>query len=96
MNENIVDAILFFLFSCGALYAVTRIVLQIINNRRHASAPELGPLEERLARIEQIVESTAVEVERVAEGNRFMAKLLSDRGTNLSLPRQGARVITPH
>jgi hypothetical protein len=53
-----------------------------------------------LARIEQIVESTAVEVERVAEANRFMSKLLAersaDRGIEASVPRPSARVITPH
>jgi hypothetical protein len=33
----------------------------------------------RLERIEQIVDSTAVEVERLAESNRFVAKLLAER-----------------
>jgi hypothetical protein len=53
-------------------------------------------LQERLERIEVAVESTAVEVERISEANRFMSKLLADRvgGANpASLPE---RVITPH
>ncbi|HWL39525.1 MAG TPA: hypothetical protein VNO75_04740 [Gemmatimonadaceae bacterium] len=35
----------------------------------------------RLARVEQIVESTALEVERISEGQRFTTKLLSERKT---------------
>jgi len=33
----------------------------------------------RLARVEQIVESTALEIERISEGQRFTTKLLSDK-----------------
>ena len=32
----------------------------------------------RVARIEQIVETTAVEIERISEGQRFTTKLLSE------------------
>ena len=33
----------------------------------------------RIARIEQIVESTSIEIERITEGQRFNTKLLSER-----------------
>lgn len=33
----------------------------------------------RIARIEQIVESTSIEIERITEGQRFTTKLLSDK-----------------
>jgi hypothetical protein len=33
----------------------------------------------RIARIEQIVESTAIEIERITEGQRFTTKLLSEK-----------------
>jgi hypothetical protein len=33
----------------------------------------------RLARVEQIVESTAIEIERISEGQRFTTRLLSER-----------------
>jgi hypothetical protein len=36
-------------------------------------------LEERLSRIEQAVDAMSVEVERVAEGQRFTTRLLSER-----------------
>jgi hypothetical protein len=40
---------------------------------------DLDGLQERLARIESVVESTALEVERIEESNRFVAKLLAER-----------------
>ena len=33
----------------------------------------------RMARVEQIVEATAVEIERISEGQRFTTKLLSEK-----------------
>jgi hypothetical protein len=42
---------------------------------RVSSDPELLA---RIARIEQIVESTSIEIERITEGQRFTTKLLSE------------------
>ena len=39
-----------------------------------------APTDHRLERIEQAIDAMAVEVERIAEGQRFVTKLLSDRG----------------
>lgn len=44
-----------------------------------ASLPRLDAIEARLSRMEEMIESVAIEMERVAEGQRFTAKLLSDR-----------------
>jgi hypothetical protein len=44
-------------------------------NLRATTDPELIA---RLARVEQIVEATAVEIERISEGQRFTTRLLSD------------------
>ena len=54
-----------------------------------------GSTDHRLERIEQAIDAMAVEVERVAESQRFMTKLLSDRtservGLPSSQSRQGA------
>jgi hypothetical protein len=35
----------------------------------------------RIARIEQIVEATAIEIERISEGQRFTTRLLSEKKT---------------
>ena len=45
---------------------------------RSGRDPELN---QRLARVEQIVEATALEIERISEGQRFTTRLLSDRKT---------------
>jgi hypothetical protein len=48
-------------------------------------------LEQRLARIEHAVESIAVEVERISEGQRFTTKLLAERPMEaMSYARAGA------
>jgi hypothetical protein len=43
--------------------------------------PQTGTaiLDARLARVEQAVESIAIEMERVSEGQRFVTKLMIDR-----------------
>jgi len=53
-------------------------------------------LQAHLERIEGVVEATAIEVERIAEANRFMAKLLAERAGTAALPSRPERVITPH
>lgn len=42
-------------------------------------APADPALLERLARIEQIVETTSIEVERISEGQRFTTRLLGEK-----------------
>ena len=39
----------------------------------------LDALEDRLGRVEQAIDTVAVEVERIGEAHRFTAKLLSER-----------------
>ena len=67
-----------------------------LRRRPVSRSAEVSGLYEHLARIEQTVEVTAVEVERIAEANRFIAKLLAERGgASVPAPRP-ERVITPH
>jgi hypothetical protein len=47
-------------------------------DRRSAVAPELSDLGHRLDRIEQAIETVAVEVERISEGQRYTARLMSE------------------
>lgn len=55
-------------------------------------------LEARLERIEQAVDTIAVEMERIGEGQRFVTKLLAERPTPISDAQnlQRGRVVTPH
>lgn len=41
--------------------------------------PRLDEIAERLARLENAVDATSLEVERISEGQRFTTKLLSER-----------------
>lgn len=60
--------------------------------------PEASP---RLQRIEQAIESIALEVERIGEAQRFTTKLLADRQPDAvarmaAIPRKEPGTITPH
>ena len=62
-----------------------------------APGREAADLAARLARIEQVVEATAVEVERLGEGQRYAARLLAERRAAAPAPAdEPAPVITPH
>lgn len=90
-------AVLVFAFSVTCVVSLTKISLAFIN--RKAVQPRLpDEFVERLARIEQIVETTAVEVERVSEAQRFTARVLSERAAPGGLPASHGhgRVNTPH
>ena len=68
-------------------------------NMNHASALEASP---RLKRIEQAIESVAIEVERISEAHRFAARLLAERGAEavdhrpVARPSSAPRSIMPH
>ena len=64
----------------------------------HGAPKGLPPeLESRLARIEQIVETTAIEVERVSEAQRYVARQLAEQSSpRLPSSRSGGKVDTPH
>jgi hypothetical protein len=87
------------LFICGtvAFLASLQFVRRLLELRqeRTPSIPTTG-LQERLDRIETTVEATALEVERISEASRFMAKLLADRSADAVPPSRPERVITPH
>lgn len=71
------------LFVCTAaaiiLFPLMRALGRILE-RRAAPPQRLTPaVEAQLQRMEQAIETVAVEVERISEGQRFTAKLLADR-----------------
>jgi len=97
VHDDALMAILLFLFSSMSLLATYRLIVRWLDRKRSLPTANDHALEERLARIEQIVEATAIEVERVAEGQRFTTKILAERtGDNVSPSRSAGRTITPH
>lgn len=63
--------------------AIVQAIIKGIESKRSRALPDSSTarLEERLSRIEQAVDSIAVEVERVSEGQRFTTRLLADKQT---------------
>jgi hypothetical protein len=49
--------------------------------------PNVFQMEQRFDQLQQSVDAIAVEVERIAEAQRFSAKLLADRRETPALPR---------
>jgi hypothetical protein len=96
--DDFLYAILLFAFSMTALITVARLITRYMEFRRRP-ALDTTALEERMARIEQIVEATPIEVERISEGQRFTTKLLSERAP-LAVPpsivRAPEQITTPH
>ena len=78
----------------GGMAMIVAIVLGIPLVRAYTkrvdapSAPPLlsGDVTARLERIEHAIDAMAVEVERIAEGQRFTTKLLSERSSREALP----------
>ena len=73
----------------GGMFMIVAIVLgipmlRIMSKRldaRMAVPPPTGDTIARLERIEHAIDAMSVEVERIAEGQRFTTKLLSERST---------------
>lgn len=87
------------LFICGTTAFVAslrflRRVLELRHERAIHAAPDA--LAGRIERMEAMLESTALEMERIGEANRFVAKLLADRTGLPSPSSKPERVITPH
>jgi len=67
---------------CGTVVVITAMSLfarHLAQRRPVSDARRDDEIASRLERIEQTVEATAVEVERLAESNRFVARLLAER-----------------
>jgi len=79
------DELLPFLFAFASLAVGARIVLPLVRAyakrlESRADAPRM-PVEvtSRLERVEQAIDSIAVEVERISEAQRFTTKLLTEK-----------------
>lgn len=97
MSETVFFQALLLVCGTAAFLASLRFLrgyLELKHERRVPIASD--GLRERLERIEVAVESTAVEVERILEAQRFVAKLLADRGGAANPASRPERAITPH
>jgi hypothetical protein len=102
MGEKILSDIFVFSGAMAVLGCLTGVIVTWLKyGARKASSRELSArldeIVERLGRMENAVDATAVEIERISEGQRFTTKLLADRGGPTAFserPRGGS--TTPH
>jgi hypothetical protein len=97
---NIAEALLgvsFFVTLAVTVKAIANIWMTRIEAR--GAAMPAGALEQRLERIEAAVDVVALEVERIAEAQRFAARLAAEHAPG-GLPAPGrsseSRAVTPH
>jgi hypothetical protein len=85
VNEDVLVVGIIFGTMAVVLFPLMRAWARRIEGREvtPAIAPDVSV---RLERIERAVESIALEVERISEGQRFVTKVLADRGEVPKLP----------
>jgi hypothetical protein len=94
-DEDIVIPIAFFLTIVVLAIGIPLVRALARKWERAPLRPELpADLRERLARIEQGMDSIAVEVERISEGQRFTTKLFAERAG--ALPPLAAKGTHDH
>ena len=72
----------------GALAAITVGLVRGVQKKPvHRDLPNTLAFEQRFDQLQQSVDAIAVEVERIAEAQRFSAKLLAERGETSTVPR---------
>lgn len=67
-------------------YASIKATNRIWGKEKGASPRELDELRQRLEQLQQSMDSVAIEVERISEGQRFTTKLLSERQEGEPVP----------
>jgi hypothetical protein len=97
------------IFASGAFLLMFPLVLAVARRVWMRTGPRASVVDfdasPRLQRIEQAIESIAIEVERIGEAQRFTTKLLGERAADpiaarlpqaASVPRREPGTITPH
>lgn len=81
MQENMLVDILVFLGLMATLGTFAKLTLSLLNRRRlpSDSGKAIEQLSAQIAALQQSVDATAIEVERLGEGQRFTTKLLAER-----------------
>jgi hypothetical protein len=92
----------------SAVFGITALMLKIwLGHVEKMKAlanekPDRSVSDARFERLEQAVESIAIEIERVSEGQRFVTKLMSEKAqpklgeVKVAMPVQARKIDTPH
>jgi len=80
VDEDIVVPIAFFITVIVCVIAIP-LVRAMVRRWDRSSQPAAVPADTsaRLERIEQAIDAMSIEVERIAEGQRFVTRLMTDR-----------------
>ena len=68
----------------GVAYRLIKMWLQRPEEPLSIQATDLQEIRGRLGQLQQAVDATAIEVERLSEGQRYTTKLLADRVTDIA------------
>ena len=102
MRKEILELIFTFTGMMATLGCATGVIITFIRRRSRQSLPpaeviaRLDQIADRLGRLENAVDSTAVEVERISEAQRFTARVLAERSVTPSLSEKPRGSTTPH
>lgn len=86
MNPDVPIVAIIFGTMAMVLFPLARAWARRIESRGGGAPQVPADVTARLERIERALESVAVEVERISEGQRFVTKVLADRGEISRLP----------
>ena len=102
MDKEIVEMFMVFIAGMTGMGCLTGIIVTFIRRRSRQPLPpvevtkRLDDVLERLARLENGIDATAVEVERISEAQRFTARVLAERSAAPSLSDRPRGYTTPH
>ena len=90
-DEDIVVPIAFFVTAIVISIGIPLVRAIVRRMDRQSSRPALpADTSDRLERIEQAIEAMSIEVERIAEGQRFVTRMLADKSPErVALPLGG-------
>jgi hypothetical protein len=95
-------AVMIFLGGAASSVAIVAVIANtVIKLKQGPKARQLPPAsamnDDRMMRLEAAVESIAIEVERISEGQRFTTRLLSENSHRVTPPRIApGKFDTPH
>jgi len=70
-----------FAMTMTAIQSVTKIIVAALGKAKDKSIPPraLAEINEKIERISQAVDATAIEVERIGESQRFLTRMMSEK-----------------
>ncbi len=91
MNEDIVVPVAGMIMIIVLAIGVPLVVMIGRKWARESEGPRIpGEVTDRLARMEQAIDTMAVEIERISEGQRFVTKVLADGRQSAALPKSSS------